>query len=295
MAAWLSLLALIASSVTGWGAVPSSPPASRAPAPVQVFELARSIPPVPAVKARASILLDVDAGRVLLQQNGHLAVPPASLTKVVTALTALDLLTLDQPVTVPTSINQLPWDSTRMGLHPGDRLTVRELLYGLFLNSGNDAAISLAEAAMPRATFVQAMNAKAHALGMADSHFVNPVGLDEAGHLTSATDLATAAAYLTSHYPEVARMAATLSLEIPAAASHGAYHLYNLNQLLRTYPGATGLKTGWTGRAGGCVIVTATRDGRRLLAVVMGSPRVFDEGGALLDYGFALIRSGQVP
>ena len=284
MAFWLVLLSLLATLTQ----LPVS--GAAAARHVEIYELVPQVHAPPAVKARSVVLIDVDTSEVLFQRDANGRHAPASLTKVVTALVALDHLGLDQLVTVPTSINQLPWDSTRMGLHAGERLTVRNLLYGLFLNSGNDAAITLAEAAMPRSAFVGLMNAKAVSLGMVDTHFVNPVGLDDPAHYTSASDLATASLYLERQFPEVASLASTLAIEIPATPTHHAYHLFNLNQLLHTYPGTTGLKTGWTGQAGGCVIATATRDGRHLLLVVMGSPRVFDEATALLDYGFALDR-----
>ena len=254
---------------------------------VELYELAPTPPPPPVIKARSALLLDVDSGKILFQVDAHGRRAPASLTKVVTALVALDHLRLDQVVTVPASINQLPWDSTRMGLRVGERLTVRELLYGLFLNSGNDAAVTLSEAAMPRPTFIALMNVRAATLGMADTHFVNPIGLDDPGHYTSAADLARAATELTRRFPEVAAMAAAPSLTLPATASHHAYALYNLNDLVRKYRGATGLKTGWTGRAGGCLIATAARDGRHLMVVLLASPRIFDEATTLLDYGFA--------
>jgi serine-type D-Ala-D-Ala carboxypeptidase (penicillin-binding protein 5/6) len=254
---------------------------------VELYELAPTPPPPPVIKARSALLLDVDSGKILFQVDAHGRRAPASLTKVVTALVALDHLRLDQAVMVPASINQLPWDSTRMGLRVGERLTVRELLYGLFLNSGNDAAVTLSEAAMPRATFIALMNIRAAALGMADTHFVNPIGLDDPGHYTSAADLARAATELTRRFPEVAAMAAAPSLTLPATSSHHAYALYNLNDLVRKYRGATGLKTGWTGRAGGCLIATAARDGRHLMVVLLASPRIFDEATTLLDYGFA--------
>ena len=283
MQIWAIILALLAPMSGIWQL-----PATGVPPPnVEVFELARPAPTPPAIKARAAILVDLDSGITLFQLDPHGRHAPASLTKVVTALVALDHLRLDQLVTVPASINQLPWDSTRMGLRVGEQLTVRELLEGLFLDSGNDAAITLAEAAMPRPAFIAMMNTKASALGMADTHFVNPIGLDDPGHYSSAADLARAAIELTSRYPVVAAMAAAATLTLPATAFHHAYTLYNLNQLIRTYPGATGLKTGWTGQAGGCLIATATRGGRHLLVVVLGSPRIFDEAAALLDFGFA--------
>ena len=279
MRIWLLLLALLTPvtaqshlSVTG-------------PAAVELYELAPMAAPV--IKARSAVLVDLDSGKTMYQVDPQGRHAPASLTKVVTALVALDHLRLDQTVMVPVSINQLPWDSTRMGLRPGERLTVRELLDGLFLNSGNDAAITLSDAAMPRATFVGLMNAKAATLGMADTHFANPIGLDDPAHYTSSADLARASAELIRRFPDVAAIAATPSLTLPATATHHAYALYNLNELVRKYPGATGLKTGWTGHAGGCLIATATRDGRHLMVVLLASPRIFDEAAALLDYGFA--------
>jgi D-alanyl-D-alanine carboxypeptidase (penicillin-binding protein 5/6) len=283
MPIWLLVLALLIPVAAQPGLPVTGPPS----VPVELYELAPSAPPLPVIKARSAIVLDLDTHNTLFQLDPHGRRAPASLTKVVTALVALDDLRLDQVVTVPASINQLPWDSTRMGLRVGERLTLRELLYGVFLNSGNDAAITLAEAATPRAVFVARMNAKAAALGMVDTHFVNPIGLDDPGHYSSAADLAKASIQLLTHFPEVAAMAGTARLPLPATATHHAYALYNLNDLIRTYPGATGLKTGWTGRAGGCLVATATRDGRHLLVVVMASPRIFDEAAALLDYGFA--------
>src|SRR5712692_9026573 len=281
MRIWLLLLALLM-PVAAESRLPATGSST-----VELYELARPTAPPPAIKARSAILLDLDSGTILFQLDPHGRHAPASLTKVVTALVALDHLRLDQLVTVPPSINQLPWDSTRMGLRPGERLTVRELLYGLFLNSGNDAAITLAEAAMPRATCIALMNAKAAQLGLVDTHVVNPIGLDDPGQYTSAADLARASIELTTRFPVVAAIASMPSLTLPATATHHAYVLYNLNQLIRTYPGATGLKTGWTGRAGGCLIATASRGGRHLLVVVMGSPSIFNEAASLLDYGFA--------
>jgi D-alanyl-D-alanine carboxypeptidase (penicillin-binding protein 5/6) len=282
MSAWMLFLALL---------VPMTSPLPNpggAAGPVQIYELAPQAMPVPALKARAAMVIDLDANNPVYQLNPHAQLAPASLTKVITTLVALDAMHLDQVVTVPASINQLPWDSTRMGLRVGEQLTVRDLLYGLFLNSGNDAAITLAEAVTSRAAFVDRMNAKAAALGMTDSHFVNPIGLDDPAHFTSAADLAIAATVLIDRDPEVAAIASIPRITLPATATHHAYPLYNLNDLIRTYPGATGLKTGWTGKAGGCLIATATRDGRHLMVVVLGSPSVFKEAAALLDYGFGV-------
>jgi D-alanyl-D-alanine carboxypeptidase (penicillin-binding protein 5/6) len=243
----------------------------------------------PVVHAASAVLVDLDTGAEIWELNPQARRAPASLTKVITALVAVQAMGLDREVTVPASIRRLPWDSTLMGLTPGERLTVRELAYGLFLRSGNDAAITLSEAAMPRAAFIDAMNVEAERLGLQDSHFVNPVGLDAAGHYSSAADLATATLYLERNFPELAAIAATRQIVLPQTATHKAFHLWNFNRLLFSYPGANGLKTGYTGRAGGCLIETATRNGQRLLAVVLGSPRVFDDAKAVLNYGFALL------
>ena len=163
MGIWLLLIALLAPVST------ASLPLTGVPSvEVELYELTPTATP-PVIKARAAIVLDLDSGKTLFALDAHGRYPPASLTKVMTALVALDTLRLDQVLTVPASINQLPWDSTRMGLRAGERLTVRELMYGLFLNSGNDAAITLSEAAMPRAAFVARMNARSAALAMGDS------------------------------------------------------------------------------------------------------------------------------
>src|SRR2546425_13102412 len=201
MRIWLLLLALL-TPVAAESNLPVTGPAA-----VELYALAPAPPPPPVIKARSAILVDLDSGKTLFQVDPHGRHAPASLTKIVTALVALDHLRLDQTVTVPVSINQIPWDSTRMGLRAGERLTVRELLYGLFLNSGNDAAITLSEAAMPRATFVGLMNTRAAALGMTDTHFVNPIGLDDPGHYTSAADLARASEELIRRCPALRGLA----------------------------------------------------------------------------------------
>src|SRR5438445_10393173 len=119
-----------------------------------------------------------------------------------------------------------------MWLRPGECLTVRELLYGLFLNSGNDAAITLAEEAMPRASFIALMNAKAAQLGLVDTHFANPIGLDDPAQYASAADLARASIAFTTWFPQVAAIRSTPSLTLPAPATHHAYLLSDLNPVL---------------------------------------------------------------
>src|SRR5438128_7567457 len=172
------------------------PPPTRSPRPAATL---RPIP-APVIAAQEVALFNLDTGRFLWQSNARAARAPASLTKIFTAMVAVDLIGMNTMVTVPASITQLPADSTFMGLTPGERLTVRELLYGVFLNSGNDAAETLAASRTSRSTFIAAMNTKAARLGLHGTHFTNPTGLDAPGHYSSAFDLALAATYLESHY-----------------------------------------------------------------------------------------------
>jgi D-alanyl-D-alanine carboxypeptidase (penicillin-binding protein 5/6) len=270
-----------------------SPTPIAAPVPTAVARPAATLGPipVPVIDARELALVNLDTGRFLWQSNAHGAWAPASLTKIFTAMVAVDLMGMNTTVTVPASITLLPADSTFMGLSPGEQLTVRDLLYGVFLNSGNDAAETLASAATSRSAFIADMNARAARLGLRTTHFVNPTGLDADGHYSSAYDLALAATYLEYHYPGLVGIAATPAITIPATATHKAYALVNLNRLLHTYPGTYGLKTGWTELALGCLITTSSRGGHRLLAVLLGAPNgtAYEEMPKLLDYGFEVL------
>jgi D-alanyl-D-alanine carboxypeptidase len=274
--------------------IPSPSPSPPPTAPTTI--VAGAVPtvrpiPLPAVDAQEVALVNLDTGRFLWQSNAHAPWAPASLTKIFTAMVAVDLIGMNATVTVPASIQQLPADSTFMGLTAGERLTVRELLYGVFLSSGNDAAETLASAVTSRSTFIADMNAKAARLGLRTSHFTNPTGLSEGGLYSSASDLALAAIYLESHYPGLVGIAATLALTIPATATHKAFTLVNIDKLLHTYPGTYGLKTGWTEVALGCLITTSSRGGHRLLAVLLGAPNgtAYAEMPKVLDYGFELL------
>jgi serine-type D-Ala-D-Ala carboxypeptidase (penicillin-binding protein 5/6) len=241
-----------------------------------------------AIHAQAAYLVDLDARQVLWQRDAETSRAPASLTKLVTAMVAVDDAgSLDRVIVVTSEATQVI--PSLMGLSAGEKLTVRELLYGLFLDSGNDAAEALATGIVPRDRFIRQMNQKAKSIGLTASHFVTPTGLDAPGHGMSAHDLAHAAAYLDTYYPDLAAMAATKNIDIPATATHKAFHPHNLNRLLWSYPGATGLKTGLTDNAGGCMLATATRDGRHLVAVVLNATLHSTEDAALLlDYGFSV-------
>jgi len=248
------------------------------------------------VHGQAGILVDVDAGQVLWERAPHTRRAPASLTKLVTAMVAADLAQLDRSVTVTAATDAaaarlVEPTSTVMGLTAGEKLTVRELLYGVFLRSGNDAAETLGSGIVRRTRFVQLMNQKAAALQMADSHFTTPVGLDDPAMRSTPYDLAIAAATITTRYPALLAISGTPSISLSRAATHKAFDMTNFNKLVLAgpfgYQGATGMKTAYTDDAGQCMVATATRAGRRLVAVVMSSDVFFTDAIALLDYGYA--------
>jgi serine-type D-Ala-D-Ala carboxypeptidase (penicillin-binding protein 5/6) len=244
------------------------------------------------VHADGAVLVDLDAREVVWARDPHGARPPASLTKLVTAMVASDLATsLDQPVTVPAEAAQLGWDQTQMGLSAGEVLTVRDLLYGIFLVSANDAAETLARVFTSRDRFIELMNAKAVALGMLDSHFTNPTGLDDPGVRSSAYDLAVAAVAVASRYPALMALAGARDEDLAATDTHKEFFLHTLIKLVSVYPGATGLKTGYTDDAGYCLVGTATRGDRHLAVALLHSDlSLTADATRLLDYGFSLPR-----
>lgn len=235
--------------------------------------------------ARSAVLVDLDTNRVLWVRAPHLERAPASLTKLMTAVVASDLTGLDTPVTVTGEAAAA--EPSRMGLAAGQVVTVRDLLYGALLNSGNDAAFALADGIVPLDRFLYLMNRKAAYLHLRNTHFSTPNGLTDPANHTSAYDLAVLAAYIEKDYPELVAIAATRDGYLPAADTHPAFYPHNLNHFLDVYPGATGLKTGFTNDAGGCLVATATRNGRHLLLVLMGSDIMFGDGVRLMDYGFS--------
>ena len=234
--------------------------------------------------AKAALLVDLDSQRVLWAKDPHARRAPASLTKLMTAMVALDVAGPDRRVTVTGEAASA--EPSRMGLTAGETLTVRELLSGALLDSGNDAAAALADGVEPLDRFLYDMNRKAAALGMRDTHFATPNGLDDPNLYSSPYDLAVMAGYVLKQYPEIVRIASTRDIVIPATDDHKAFFPHNRNQFLRVYTGATGLKTGFTDDAGGCLIATASRGGRSLLLVLMGSDIMFGDGVRLMDFGF---------
>jgi D-alanyl-D-alanine carboxypeptidase (penicillin-binding protein 5/6) len=244
------------------------------------------------IGAPSAILVDLDLRQVLWSRDTHSRRAPASLTKLMTAVIALELAEMDREIEIPKEATEI--EPSVRGLGAGERIAIREVLYGLFLDSGNDAAEALAQAIVPRSQFIRLMNARASRLGMKDSHFVNPTGLDDPEHYSSAYDLAILAGYARAQYPVLEQIAGTKQKAISPTAGHKAFASENYNRLLWSYPGATGMKTGYTEDAGRCVIATASRDGHHLVAVVLNSGGYFWDAQVLLDFGFRPARETSI-
>ncbi|MGH7776358.1 MAG: D-alanyl-D-alanine carboxypeptidase family protein [Candidatus Dormibacterales bacterium] len=271
---------------------PTAAAAARPPLAFSPARLAAHPPPALPGLAVAAILVDLDTRTVLWERHGLEQRATASLAKLMTVLVALDQAPPSRVVTVPAAATAFdPADDTLMGLGAGQRWTIRELLYGVFLVSGNDAAETLARTILPRPAFIAAMNDEARRLGLSGTHFANPTGLDAAGGVSTAYDMAVLATWLLEHHPLVAAIAEQPRVWLFARPGHPEVDLVNLNKLVTwPYPGATGLKTGFTDAAGGCLVATAERGHRHLLAVVLGSPLMFTDAERLFDYGFAQVR-----
>lgn len=240
----------------------------------------------PSLSAESAALIDADSGSMLFAQNENARLPMASTTKIMTALIALESGDLERRVTV--SADAVGLEGSSMYLTEGECLTMSELLYGLMLESANDAAAAIAcEIAGDTESFAELMNARAQLLGLFDTHFTNPHGLDDARHYTSARDLAvlTREAMKNERFCEIV---STASTNIPSAVG-GERTLVNHNRLLKSYDGAVGVKTGFTKRSGRCLVSAAVRDGVRLIAVTLNAPNDWSDHRTLLDYGFGQI------
>jgi D-alanyl-D-alanine carboxypeptidase len=226
---------------------------------------ARAAVPQPA--ARAFIVVNASNGDVLASRNAHARLPIASITKLMTVIVALDHLKPDDVVTVSASSAEV--GESRIPLRIGQRVTVRDLLAGALIQSANNAATALAAAASSGdvAKFVGWMNARAQRLGLHDTHFVRPDGLDVAGHFSSARDVSVLAR-VAMHEPIVRELVRRRTDTI----ENGAFVVHTWNDLLGVFPGLIGVKTGHTGDAGWCEVAAARRNGFTIYAVVLGSP-----------------------
>ncbi|NLN65303.1 MAG: D-alanyl-D-alanine carboxypeptidase [Clostridiaceae bacterium] len=236
----------------------------------------------PEINARSAIVMDFDSGRVLYEKNAWIKRPMASTTKVMTAIVALENGNMDDIVTVSKKAASI--HGSVIHLTAGEKLSFRELMYGLMMRSGNDAAIAIAEHVGGSVEgFVAMMNEKAKSIGALNTNFTTPHGLDEVGHHSTAYDMALITRYALQN-PIINEIVKTTYAQV------GKRSMVNTNEMLSGYAGADGVKTGYTGKAGRCLITSATREGRRYISVVLfcdsKNLRALSSK-KILDYAFA--------
>ena len=238
----------------------------------------------PQVQARAAILIDAETGQVLYAKNAHKPLPPASLTKIMTAVLVLEQCDLD--AVVKASKRAVNTQASSMHLRVGEQVKVRDLLYALMLRSANDAAVALAEhAAGSVEAFAELMNEKAKSLGAKHTHFVNPHGLHDPRHLSTAHDLALITRYAMQNETFRA-IVKTPYYIVERSMNQDDLWMVNKAKFLQEYPDAEGVKTGYTNPAGYCFAGSAQREGRRLITAVLNSPQRVADTIALMEHGF---------
>lgn len=247
--------------------------------------------------AQAAVLIDAGSGEVLLDKNASERMYPASTTKIMTLLLGLERGGFDEMVTTPSSAGQVPGDSSRMPVAPGERLRYKDLLYGLMIRSGNDAANAIATLTAGSVdAFVERMNEKAQELGLSGTHYDNPHGYQSQTHYTTAEDMATLTRYALQN-EQFREVFTTHTYEVPATSARAARTLrcsYLIFDADSEYydPDAVGGKTGYTSAAGYCFVCAAERDGVELIAVIFKSGSTgtnrWTDAGRMFDYGFAL-------
>ena len=239
------------------------------------------------VAASGAVLIDGESGRILFAQNADEKLPEASCTKIMTALLALENASLDEDVTAGKNAHGV--EGTSIYLSEGETLSMEQMLYGLMLRSGNDAAVAIAEHVGGSVSgFAEMMNRRAKELN-ADATFKNPHGLHAEGHAASALGLARIMREALKN-PDFRTITGTQKKIIPWVGNEYSRVLENKNRLLHSYEGATGGKTGYTSKAGRCLVFSAKRDGMELIGVVLKCPTWFDTATVMLDYGFENFR-----
>jgi serine-type D-Ala-D-Ala carboxypeptidase (penicillin-binding protein 5/6) len=281
------------------GAITASAPASSSPAKTAAAGPQIEVTGAPrGVKAKEGILADATTGQVLWAKSADTEAPMASITKVMTAYLVIQAGDLDRKLVVPKGVLNYVWKygATSAGLHPGEVLTAEQLLYGLLLQSGADAAYTLATAYGPGIpAFLAKMNATALQLGLTHTHFTSPDGLP---YPTETSTYSTPADLLTLGETAMKSAVFRSIVDLPfyslkKGQGHAAHWWGNSNELIGSYPGAVGIKTGFTVDAGHCLLFEAIRGGRTLIGVVLGSPPTGPGAGAqdaarVLNWGFAL-------
>ena len=263
--------------------------------PAQSDQPAKSGPSIN-IDAKSCLLMEANTGKILLEENPHQQLAPASVTKVMTMLLiyeALDQERIKWDQMVTTSAHAASMGGSQIFLEPEEQQSVKDLVKSIVIASANDAAVAMAEfIAGSEDAFVEMMNSKAAELGMKNTHFKNSCGLDAEGHLTTAYDIALMSQELIVKYPKVFDFTKIRLDKIIHRTAKGEeeFGLTNTNRLIRNYPGTTGLKTGSTSKALYCISATAERDDMSLIAVVMGAPDPatrFESAMKMFDYGYA--------
>ncbi len=242
--------------------------------------------------AKAAILINADTGEVIYEQNAKEKLPMASTTKIMTALLLCEAGDMEKVVTVTPEMVRV--EGTSMGLLAGDKVSHKALLYGMLLASGNDAANVTAYSLGGTINgFVKMMNDKAEALGLSNTHFETPSGLDGDEHYTTAEDLANLAKVCMEN-PLFKEAVSSKSAILEYGNPPYRRTLTNHNKLLKTYEGAIGVKTGYTKKSGRCLVSAAERDGKTVIAVTLKDPDDWADHIALLNYGFEQIKTTEI-
>ncbi len=246
----------------------------------------------PKITAVSALSYDLTENKLVYEKDIKRRLPLASLTKIMTSVIALENMPIDQELEVSKKASEIGENS--MGLPAGETLVLKDLLYGLILLSGNDAAETIAEnSPMGRDNFVYLMNKEAEDMGLSDTRFTNPSGLEGDGlQYSSSYDLLVMTRYALQN-PVFADIAQTVKYEIPQTQDHSAYYLFNETNLLTSYPGVKGVKTGYTYEAGLCLVTYLEHNNRKIIAVLLNAQNRRQEMKDLLDY--TLLSLGEVP
>lgn len=243
--------------------------------------------PKPSIYARAAVLIEESTGKVLYAKNPNIIMAPASTTKIMTGILCIEKGNLDQTIRI--SSNAASRGGSRMNLRRNERFTLRALLYGLLLSSGNDAATAIAEAiAGSEYRFAQMMTRKARELGLKNTRYINASGLPAYNHYTTAYDLARLARYALQNQL-FASIVQTKKAVVPGPTPDQTKTLVNHNKLLWDYPYTTGIKTGYTRKAGRCLVASAKKQNVTLIAVVLKSGNTYADSRKLFEYGYKLL------
>ncbi len=260
----------------------SPPPFSLPPLlPLPTRPISHHLKP-PRLTAKAVVVQDVNSKTMLFLKNPNTRVYPASTTKIMTALVSLDVYPdLNRSVTISDEYLAV---GHKMGLKPNEKITIKNLIRGMLIASGNDAALALAKHhPQGYAAFIRAMNLKAKSFGLTRTHFTNPSGVEERDHYTTARDLAVLATQAI-RFPFIRHVVQTKTLDLTDVSGQIHHHLRNTNLLLGHLPGVIGLKTGWTPQAGECLVTLIERQHHPLVIVLLGSKDRFGETTRLVDW-----------